>query len=91
MAANNFFNAVNASGAALSVNVDGKTIKIDNDGEQSTGHTFQSGEDITITIAGTPVKLNLPGGTNSWSTLVFTNQGLVNIFPSASNQGSIGY
>lgn len=91
MAANNFFNLVNASGGALSATVNGQSIKVANDGEQSTGHTFQAGEKITVTIEGQDVALDLPAGTNSWSTLVYTNLGVVNVFPSSSNQETVSY
>ncbi len=91
MAANNFFNVVNASGGALSTTVNGKSINLPNDGEQSPGHTFPAGESISVNISGTEVKLSLPGGVNSWSTLVYTTQGLINVFPSAPNQGAISY
>ncbi|MDY8137690.1 hypothetical protein [Aquimarina sp. 2201CG5-10] len=91
MAANNFFNVVNASGGALNVTIDGKSISIPQDGAQSTGHTFKTGEKITAEISGNSVNLDLPGGVNSWSTLVYTSQDLINVFPSAPNQGTIGY
>lgn len=91
MAQNNFFNVVNASGGALTATIDGKVISVPTDGAQSTGHTFSSGESITAEISGNSVELNLPGGVNSWSTLVYTTQGLINVFPSAPNQGAINY
>ncbi len=91
MASNNFFNVVNASGGALSQTIAGTVVNIPTDGAQSTGHTFPSGENITVDISGNQVSLNLPGGVNSWSTLVYTTQGLVNVFPSAPNQGSVSY
>ncbi|MFA9392791.1 MAG: hypothetical protein ACERKD_23485 [Prolixibacteraceae bacterium] len=91
MASNNYFNVVNASGGPLSVVVDGNTISVPNDGAQSTGHKFQSGETITAMISGNSVHLNLPSGVNSWSTLVYTTQRLINVFPSAPNQGAIPY
>ncbi|QHI39204.1 hypothetical protein IMCC3317_46090 [Kordia antarctica] len=90
MASNNFFNVVNISGGALTTTVDGKTIKVPVEGDQSTGHTFKKGEEITTTINGNLVKLSLHEGVNSWSTLVFTTQG-INVFPSAANQEILPY
>ena len=93
MASNNFFNVVNASGGALSTTIDGKSISIPTDGAQSTGHTFPSGDgDIQVVISGNNVTLkNIPGGVNSWSTLVYTTNGQINVFPSAPNQGTLSY
>ncbi|EDP95182.1 hypothetical protein U8527_13270 [Kordia algicida OT-1] len=90
MAANNFFNVVNISGGALNAKINGNTISVPTEGAQSPGHTFQAGEKITVTVEGQSVDLNLPGGVNSWSTIVYTTQG-INVFPSAPNSGIVQY
>jgi hypothetical protein len=89
MADNNFFNVVNASGAVLEAKIDGKTISVGVN-EQASG-TFATGANPTADINGNTVSLSLPTGVNSWSTLVYTNTGLINVFPSAPNQGAISY
>jgi hypothetical protein len=90
MALNNFFNVVNISGGALETTVNGKTIKVPTEGDQSTGHTFEAGDKVPVTINGNPLTLNLPGVGNSWSTLVYTPHGIT-VFPSAANQATLEY
>jgi hypothetical protein len=92
MATNNFYNVVNATGAALTAEIDGTTVNVPvNESTMSGKHAFAAGDgDIPATIGTQSVTIkNLPGGVNSWSTLVFTSNGYVNIFPSRSNQGAV--
>lgn len=85
MAANNFFNVVNISGGSLTTTIDGETINVPTNGAQSPAHKFPTGEKISVTINSEKVDLNLPQGVNSWSTLVYTTQG-INVFPSSPCQ-----
>ncbi|NQZ57925.1 MAG: hypothetical protein HRT88_10740 [Lentisphaeraceae bacterium] len=91
MALRNFLFVVNATTSNQEVTIgDAPSFTV----EPSTTYTksgIPTGDgDITTSIQGKPVIFkNIPGGTNSWSTIVFTENGYINIFPSAANQGAI--
>ena len=83
MANNNYFSVVNFTGNSLSgIVIGGVEIPEIPAGGQSMGHKFSEGEKITTTISGVSHELSLPGGINSWSTIVYTNVGKINVFPS---------
>lgn len=89
MAINNFLNVVNASGGPLQTTVNGNPINIQQDTAQSTG--LPTGEKVTVEISGTSVKMVLPDGMNSWSTLVYTSEGVANVFSSAAASAYVNY
>lgn len=91
MALNNYYTIVNISGNALQTTINGKNIYIPKDKEHATGHTFEPGENISATISGHTISLFLPKGKNSWSTIVYTKQGIIQIFPSSPNQLQLSY
>lgn len=90
MAGQNFFTVVNFSGEDITAKVNALSIPVEA-GAMSTGNKFQSGDgDLPITIEGNSLTLkNIPGGDNSWSTLVYTSVNVVNVFPSGANQGVV--
>ncbi|HAA16360.1 MAG TPA: hypothetical protein DCE41_33515 [Cytophagales bacterium] len=95
MAANNYFTVVNFSGQALEVVINGVTVSLPEDGTAQPLNKFpQSGEQFEYHVEvkqgpklGTVDKtLVVSGGTNSWSTFVFTNNGIMNQFASPNAQ-----
>ncbi len=92
MAANNYFTVVNFSGNALNVSVDGQSISVPENGAPSSIHKFsQSGDKISVDISGNAVEMPLSGGTNSWSTLVYTTVGKVNVFNGSPALAALDY
>lgn len=92
MAANNYFTVVNFSGGPLNVSVDGQDISVPQDGSPSPLHKFgQSGDKITVDISGNSQELPLSGGTNSWTTLVYTTVGKVNVFNGSPALAALPY
>ena len=91
MALYNFYTIVNFSGKNLQTIIDNKVTPAIKNGEQSTGHLFDTGEDINVTINGHNINLFLPDGSNSWSTIVFSDNGSIHIFPSSPKQLSLSY
>lgn len=91
MAINNFYTIVNISGDILQTTIDNQKTLVIKNGEHSTGHLFESGEEITTNIGGHTISLFLPKGENSWSTIVYSKNGLIKIFPSATQQHKLSY
>ncbi|MDW3197251.1 MAG: hypothetical protein R8G66_33040 [Cytophagales bacterium] len=92
MAANNYFTVVNFSGKALNVTVDGQQISVPQNGDPSAIHKFsQSGDQITVDISGNSVDMPLSGGDNSWTTLVYTTVGKVNVFNGSPALAALNY
>ncbi len=92
MAANNYVNIVNHSGGSLKVIVNAEGISIPQDGGESPGHRLPSGDGpVTFDVDGHKVTFEMTPGTNSWSTIVFTNLGVANLYPPHANQGTVPY
>ena len=92
MAANNYFTVVNFSGGPLNVTVDGQEISVPENGAPSAIHKFgQSGDQITADISGNKLDMPLSGGVNSWSTLVYTTVGKVNVFNGSPALAALNY
>lgn len=90
MALNNFYTVVNNSGNLLKTTIDGKTIIINKD-THSTGNLFETGENINIKVGGHSIHLFLPEGKNSWSTIIYNENGVISIFPSSPCQQKLSY
>ncbi len=92
MAANNYFTVVNFSGAPLNVSVDGQKISVQENGAPSAIHKFsQSGDKISVDISGNTLDMPLSGGVNSWTTLVYTTVGKVNVFNGSPAIAALDY
>lgn len=92
MAANNYFTVVNFSGSPLNVTVDGQPISVSENGAPSKMLKFsESGEKISVDISGNTVDMPLSGGTNSWTTLVYTTVGKVNVFNGSPALAALDY
>jgi len=90
MALNNFYTIVNNSGITLKTIIDGKPFSII-DKQQVTENLFKSGENINVLINGRSINLFLPQGKNSWSTIVYNKEGVIQIFPSSPCQQKLSY
>lgn len=92
MAANNYFTVVNFSGSPLNVTVDGQSISVSENGAPSKMLKFsESGDKISVDISGNTVDMPLSGGTNSWTTLVYTTVGKVNVFNGSPALAALDY
>lgn len=90
MAANNYFQVVNFAGQAITVVVNGITVSVPGDGTaKALNKLNETGDTVTFNIEVTegpytgtlaPTTCAVGSGDNSWTHMVVTTNGYVNLF-----------